>query len=555
MIRKMKQTLLIAGTATAALLMPALANATTYNVWLYEGTGTPPRYDIDDASFVLQQALRSWERASGNRIRFLYNGITDSPGYPGANQILVQFGDATGPFGGQPYCGYTAPTLFGGYYITIHNDPATGFWAATQTARTHVESELPILSTSRCVDLLPLYMHEFGHIVQHGIDEHDIDSTRGVWPSTSFTERTPWNRDHFEISSLYHGGGRDAGIRIGRFDPWTLGETQLAQSWDWHMRFPTAAIAPGAWPGEESLVSFAFEDWTTDPPDLANMGLEVRRYGANATYLGSRMLRGTDHPEYATRHPMCIASSGSNRVLMAWASVHEQPPLDCGGPLCPFSGSRAIMTAWSTDGGFTFGTPQALPYAFTKSGVSCTYDPTEAKFVVGYSGSGEERLWLTSRSWYGAWSSPRPLPPVLGRMLTPSTNEVPHLLADSGRMTLAWFDNVEGPVIGELDWSPWTSQYEWTGTPLKPTAPVTDQQINGRLIAIPSAFAGVAHALFSVFTPNAVHWLDRRTVSPGVISASGNGFVPYPEFKYLGAARTRTTQQLLTLSPMRQCCL
>jgi hypothetical protein len=85
------------------------------------------------------------------------------------------------------------------------------------------------------------------------------------------------------------------------------------------------------------------------------------------------------------------------------------------------------------------GPPSAIPYAFTKSGVSCTYDPATARFVVAYAGSGEERLWQTSRTVSGTWAVPRPLPPAPQRWLTPSTNEVPHVSADHGRLTVTWF--------------------------------------------------------------------------------------------------------------------
>jgi hypothetical protein len=43
-------------------------------------------------------------------------------------------------------------------------------------------------------------------------------------------------------------------------------------------------------------------------------------------------------------------------------------------------------------------------------------------------------------------------------------------------------------------------------------------------------------------------------VSSTVTTSTGEVFGPYPEFKFLGAARTRNGQQMRVLSGMRQCC-
>jgi hypothetical protein len=549
------------------LAMPGAAHATRYDVYWEDSLsarGEPPAVSGE----VLSQVLRQWNRASGNRILFEYRGFyatgTGGTHRPQIGEIVVRYGDASA-IGGSPQCAYTLPSAIAwaepyGFYVTLENDPARVPAVADQDYNQHIESmiaqETSPFAPFLCRDMYAVLNHQFAHIAQLGIDEHDLDSVRAggnVPGGTDFAQRSLWNRDFVEISSLIHGPSRAGGYAISELDLASMTEGTLGIFPEPNVRFPTVSIALGGLDAE-TAVAFATEDWIMDPPDLANMSLEVRHHAADGSLLGGSSLRAIDDPEYATRYPLCLASDGGGRMLLAWASVAEREPTMCGAGLCASSGERRVMSAWSEDGGHNWSPAEPVPDATTRTGVTCTFDPTNERFVLVWSGAVDERLRLSSREFAGSWTPPFPLPPAPGRWTTPSTLEAPLIVQHASRLQLSWFDNVDDSIHAGLRWASSSDQYEWWPNESYPfpAGPLLGY-LQTRVLVAPLSEGGL-------------DWVGAWGESPYDYSRQSfvakfdgsarvdiltDDYDPYPEFSRMGISPIRTPGTLQIVSAVQ----
>jgi hypothetical protein len=534
---------------------------TEYHVWIYENASDgsvpdPSSYPISEFEFALRQSMRQWEAASGNRIRFVYRGRTASWWFPYAGQIIIEWG-SLGP-GRVAKAWLAQPAIPGGYVFTMNNNPLE-WTVGSQLGFDHVQENLGTLSALGVVaDLESTIMHELGHIVQHATADpaaHATDSVRGITPTspaTDLSQRWPWNRDMVEVPWLIHYDSQEGGYQLARINPTTLATTPASIVYEPRIRFPTAALSdPGTRvPGAELLVAFASEDWIMTPPDLANMAINLRWHHLDGTITG-HSLPGTGG--WATRLPLCIASDGALQMTLVFASVDEAPATTCGSALCVGAGKRAVMISESSDGGATWTTPTAMsPTATTRTGVSCTYDASAGRFIAAYSDGDDEalRIWSRGRVKPG-WSS-HTFGPAPTRTRNPNVGGVPYVSAHSGRASVAWFDNIEGPVAASIYFDIFSKRYRWTTDALRWILAVGDLRLDSRAIAIPSDNPGELFASYSLVTTSPSYSLEVTRMRALDRDRLETAYTPWPDFQPAGMIRSAVSGQFYRLSTLRR---
>lgn len=190
-----------------------------------------------------------------------------------------------------------------------------------------------------------------------------------------------------------------------------------------------------------------------------------------------------------SRSRVCVAATPfGNEVIVLNSTASEDEvnrsamnitlssgPIWTGAINYPTAGARGIQVAESSDGGDSFRAPFNLPYATTKGGISCAYDPASNNFVIAYEGAGENAVWFAHRNAtaLSSWSYPYRIDE--NSTTNPAvTLEPPHIYFDSHATTIAtghltWAAADTWTFRHDLiEWDPFQSRYYLTSTPSAP---------------------------------------------------------------------------------------
>lgn len=424
---------------TAAVAFAStLAEARQVNVW-YVDAGRPTAFSQTQVIASIQRALRQWETYSAySPFAFKWGGMIPLSAAPADfNNIVVRWTGA-----------YTNGVAFS----------CPSAWTCTASGKPDVPTNHILLSTaadgpgltwnnpiwvpdqlaSSNLDLYGDLMHELGHLLRNATAHYPSSV---LIDGASFPQRSLWNSDIAGVDTGRY-DGRPQALELFGVD-YTTGSTSLLTQWQpyYRVRSP-AAIAIGS--GGISHYALA---WSTVYPagadGLTNALLFRSTDGTTNT------INNVDTPIFAydngqmvarTYHRPCVAVSatGSDAYVL-WAS-----------PLQDVSGSRSIYAVESHNGGATWSGPETLPWAATRTGVSCSIDRATERLVVVYSGSAQEGIFLNHRpslvAGPGQWATQIRLN-INSSGFTASTPETPEIAFDffstssPGRLT--WQDNAD----------------------------------------------------------------------------------------------------------------
>lgn len=295
---------------------------------------------------------------------------------------------------------------------------------------------------SLCNSFSSIFNHEVGHIVRDvGNSGHQNDSVlMSVGVNSGLTDRHLWNVD---ISNIAYGAEQPGHVEV-HLHTGIGGTTQTLLGSAEALHEPAFSHGPGGnCPSEGYMTAF--------PITVPYFGIRVR-YGDG--YVWSRIVDlpySASAPFYTQRRP-CIATDNSsgNDVYLLWAEVSEEPWT--GGAN---SGARRVFVSESHDRGVTFGTPYALPWAYTREGVSCAYDRSQSRIVVAYQGSGEEGLWtahrLSNAVGVGAWTTFQRIQGGTHVAAVPTSPDGPALAFDVFGNTshgfIAWYEGQSNQLL------------------------------------------------------------------------------------------------------------
>jgi hypothetical protein len=457
------------------------AHANRQQVW-YDDSFRPFSADQSQQDFVrvIQQTLREYELHSQGAGIFEWRGVMVNPPCGGGNNVRIMW-DPSLPSNICAQTTYYAPfAVCPTGQITFN--PAFA-WRAKWSPN----------ANDVCVSFQATLMHEMAHwMKQVGNGGHLNDSvltqvgfardliSRHLWnsdtnginfgdpifritfPAHTFTWKTDWYDTNNGNSGLM---GKGLGSPLGFF--------------------PTESFAPGA-NGQQYAMAWG------SPTGIRFAQGDGRGFGAPVNLIGG------------TNRRVCVATNTGRDVFVAWADLAQATPSSGGNP---FDGSRAIVFTQSHDGGSTWSAAANIPGAFTRAGVSCAFDPTGNKIVLAYQGSGEEGLWLTSRSPASldpnGWSWPV--------MLSgPRTAETPSITFDPFAGTssgwLAWHESLTGlHSIRRIGWN--GSGYAFIGA-AQPAVP--GSSVITRSSSVAHMGNGTVHVLQSV-NDSATTQVQRRT--------------------------------------------
>jgi hypothetical protein len=243
-----------------------------------------------------------------------------------------------------------------------------------------------------------------------------------------------------------------------------------------------------------------------------------------------------------TYHRPCVAISASLQdYYLVWTS-----PVEDG------NGARQIFAAESHGGDANSWTqPEVIPYAWTRSGVSCSIDRSSERLVVAYTGSSEEGIWITSRpsltAGGGQWATPTQVP-VLSGGFQPRNYGPPDISFDffsTASGTLAWQESRDLRVHRtSVTFSGGTfvfgaDQVESTDASLLRSWPVVSAE-------------GVPVLGSSLFTlPSGAGYQDeRRSLQPSTpfVSTDAYGVGPWYARRYTGSASNLLLNERVFLS-------
>lgn len=456
------------------ILFAPIAHAAHYEVYLDSST-LPGGSSQSDYEFATQQTLRVLEQGSGGSANFRWMGsVAGATCAPG--RMVIRFGTL-----GANDCAYTDPVqiILGCASITFNN--TMNSWVP----RPHPST----LQFARCRSFGAILTHEIAHVFHNVPNVHGWDTVRqNCFPALcgqDLLARHLWNRDmRVDIDRVFY-PPRTLGFRVSTYDPSTLAESAIEQSYPGGLAQPIQALSDGSATGYPNAALMAWAYVRANYGAGGSGWLQGIYFQAGNTV--SQPLYGAVLTGYLTENytdlPLCLASDDLGHYLLAWASGNEGTPTDGGNTyLTLSSGARAVYFATSANGGTAWTTAAAIPGAFTRAGVTCSFDVQGNNFVVAYTGSGEEGLWVTHRSVGGStWASVSQLGPAPGRSTVPSSIDTPNvafLVNPAG--SLAWVDNVDGPLVGEIVLS--GSAYTWTSTPVRvPTIGGDERQLRSRM--------------------------------------------------------------------------
>ncbi|WP_437961370.1 hypothetical protein WME76_18160 [Sorangium sp. So ce119] len=481
---------------------------------------------------AMMASFREVELRSQGAANFQLAGIDEANPPCGGGHIRVRW-DAVNAGGN---CAFTQPTTG-----TLCNDisfDATGL--------VPLNPRWTPDASSRCTSFQAVMTHELGHMMLQNFGLHSANSVVSNPPSPDLLSRHFWNSD---MSPSFTFARHWYGFRMERYTPST-GASTLVKDWTSSPTFPGASIAPG--------------DLATQPYSWAwgdNSGLFFRKGDGASTAGAARDFTWNSgvSREFAAYHGVCLASDMNGNYLLAWPSINEVPAFYTDATktaIDPMSGARAVQFMVSSDRGQSWSSPAAIPFAFTRTSVGCSFDPAAGRFVVAYSGSGEEGLWTTSRpsAGGGGWSFP-------ARLTTPgvvvSTPDPPSVAFDamgsSGPGWVSWYDNLSGSTMGRIIFDAAGNRYVFNGQPfVSPTLSGDDGMLHSRHAV--AVVDGRPHDMYTLnLSPGStqLHVRARNMDAARVESSSSEVAPPANLARYAGAARRATagSSEVMLISP------
>jgi hypothetical protein len=469
----------------AALFTSSAAWANRQQVW-YDDSNRPFSADQTQDDFVraIQQSLREYELHTQGAAIFEWGGVAVNPPCGGGANVRIVW-DPTLP---SNVCAQT--TTYAPFAACptgqVQFNPMFA-WRAKWSPNTF----------DVCVNFQATLNHELAHWMRQIGNEGHVNHSvlTQVGNARDLLSRHLWNIDmdginwgdwFFKIIFPAH----TFTWKTENYDPWTgasslrgIGAGSPLGTW------PTEAFAPGA-NGQQFSAAWG------------STGSIQFTQGDATSFAAPTVLSGW---ELATRHRVCTANNTGSDIFIAWASTTEVAPSPGG---TGFDGSRAIYYTQSHDGGVSWTIPRAIPNAFTRAGISCSYDPTRGNIVLAYQGSGEEGVWVTHRNAVSAaldgWAWPTML-------VGPRTPETPHITFDpfAGTTTgwLAWNESVDGMhKIRQLGYN--GVNYALQGT-LQTAVPSTSRLVRSPIVA--HMANGTAHVAYSNNDPGGTLQSHRRT--------------------------------------------
>lgn len=393
-------------------------------------------------------------------------------------------------------------------------------------------------------DMISVLMHEMGHLFENTGDS-SATGTTVIRAPADFTSRYLWNTDIFGIDNGRYDGHTQV-LQYFAVNPTNGGATWISQVQPpFAIRSP-ASLATGNNAGYTGHYLVAYGT-TTPAGSTGNPNALLVRLTDAASNNVDRVVQGSLNGVAVgtTFHRPCVAASatGSDHYLV-WTS-----PVEVNG-----SGWRQVLSAESHNGGaFTWSQPEAIPGAFTRSGVSCAIDRATERLVVVFTGAGEEGLFLAHRPSLtpgaGQWGSN-----VIRLLPSASTYGPPDVAFDffngSTPGTVTWQDNADLNVhSAPLFFSGGTYV---TGTPFIHTA-VDPARLRSWPVATVESNPILGTSMFSASTTPANSSEERRNFpggSPVFMSSEAYsvGGGSNPARRYTGAASNRVLNERAFLS-------
>lgn len=493
-------------------LLPAAANAAHWEV--YYDSATTPSFAGTQAQIEadIQTVLRQWEHYSQGSANFRWMGSEPNVACASGRMVLRY-----GTLGAQQ-CAYNDPwTLIFQSCASITFSNSTG---VDMRAARH-PSDLVGAAASRCRSLQSLLHHEIAHGYHNWPNAHEFDAVRSGCSldpfecGSDFLSRHLWNRDMHFVDRVFF-PLRTAGIRFGSFLESHLLESNVQTMTPEGLVHPSPAIAPGhinpTWedPTQYEPLAIAWSTHSFDsffgPPTSLHFELPHDPWESPHTV----DFFETENSAYKNFHPLCLASNHLGTFVLAWASGSEAPvTFLSNGYTADTSGARAVWFVRSTDEGRSWSAPAQIGSATTRAGIACSYDPPQQRFVLLYTGAGDEGLWLTqAHVSSSSWSFPVQLGIAPGRSVVPTTVDTPNIdfayeTADNpGR--ISWIDNIDGPSIASIVWN--GTGYGWNSE----SAVASMGSPNPRLLRSRVAIYGASGGLHVAYGVNSSDTLQRH---------------------------------------------
>lgn len=384
--------------AALCIAFTPAAEARRIDVW-YDSTWQNIFTNPQEMASAIQAVLREWEQNSSDGVVLQWRGQPPPGAWPPANNsnILIYWDPNTDPracaetcrFGGDLFC--TVPPgrirLYPFQDIVIVP-------SGEQLSGINLPTWVP--GTPSACSLRATLMHQLGHILLDN-GGHPNDSVLRS-PINSLSGRHLWEGDRFLGASWF--SRQQRGLAIEALDRSSQTVTSYGVSHTPESSLPSridtpVALSMGDGLGRVNNYAAAYGYRSASNPSSRGIQFLV---GDGRTWSFSRQVACNDAScsnRAATSSRPCVVNAGGSALdyYLVWASSAQTLTGQGGQP-----GARAVMYAESHDRGATWTQPAAINGAFTRTGVTCSYDRYLNRVVVAYSGSGEDGVWLTDRA-------------------------------------------------------------------------------------------------------------------------------------------------------------
>jgi hypothetical protein len=414
----------------AATTASAAASAYTPIDVYYVPTGAPAAFSNP---FVMersiQYALREYEQILNGKAIMKWIGTTATPAYGHMTMRIVWEPDLW--TGLQQHCAKIEPIAGQGVTIKLN--------ASLLTASGVVVG--PTGSGLSCTPMEPLLLHEMAHFYR-GWALHFSESVLSDTAIRDYSSMNLWSGDVVDYG-LFPGwyGDHHYMPRFERITN-TSGATTVGATVDTPLaRSANFAVAPGSVAGAEYTLVYA-NDFTS------GKRIWIRQGSLDLSTAPVR-LTSVSVPN-VPRRKMCAATNVfGTQMLVAYADEDERPETDA------FPAARTVRFVTSNDRGATWTSPAALPFALTRTGVTCSFDGTS--FAVAYTGL-EGAVWLTTRpAAGGSWTIPSTILPAGTTAERPSLSFDPFSTTTGLLTYVQWAGGVLKPVARSIQVSGGTS--------------------------------------------------------------------------------------------------
>ena len=509
----------------AALAVGARADAR--HVWVsYVDQNRPMEFDQANVLAAIQRVLREWEAHNSiTGLVFHWNGVIPLQNAAADfNNIVIRWLPTNYTSVRGVSCRFATDCLDSPPTPTNHIQLATN-WIFPNVQMRRWNNPLWRSDEFDNEDFVSVLNHELGHLLRNTGD-HYFDSVLNAPPM--FSSRYLWNGDILGVDNVRYPGHFQS-LRIESMDGAT-GNAQLSRNYQPAYRvLSPASMTVGDGVANTGNFAIAYASvWPAGSSGSRNAIIFKRTDGISADFDRVYLATSNGVSVGTTYHRPCVAISASLQdYYLVWAS-----------PVEDVSGWRQVLVAESHGGDAAqWSSPEAIPYAMTRTGVSCSIDRSSERLVVAYTGAGEERVWITSRpsltAGSGQWATPFRVPAPLGG-ITPSTFGPPEIAFDFFSPTpgtLSWQENgdlrVHSTTVtfsgGTFVFG--TDQIEGVDESLLRSWPVVSAEGNPVLAA-------------SLFTlPTGPGYRDeRRSVQPWNPFVSAGDYSALPVRRYTGSA-------------------